>query len=44
MRNVVYDSPDSLQYKTDCLSNAFSKNNYNKDFVRRSTHSNKQWF
>ena len=42
MRRVqlVCDSPDSLQDKTDYLNNVFSKNNYNTDFVRRNTHSN----
>ena len=37
---LVYESPDSLQDKTDYLNNIFSKNNYNTDFVRRNTHSN----
>ena len=36
---LVCHSPDSLQDETDYL-NVFSKNNYNKDFVRRNTHSN----
>ena len=42
MRRVqlVCDSPDSLQDKTDYLNNVFSKNNYNTDFVGRNTHSN----
>ena len=30
---VCADSPDSLQDETDYLSNVFSKNNYNTDFV-----------
>ena len=38
------DLPDSLQDETECLNNALSKNNYNKDFVRWNTHSNKHWF
>ena len=37
---LVCDSPDSLQDKTDCLTNIFTKNNYNKDFIRRNTPSN----
>ena len=37
---IVCDSPDSLQDETDYLTNVFSKNNYNTDFVRRNTHSN----
>ena len=36
----VCDSPDCLQDETNYLNNVFSKNNYNKDFVRRNTHSN----
>ena len=31
---LVCDSPHSLQDETDYLSNIFSKNNYNTDFVR----------
>ena len=34
------DLPYSLQDETDYLSNVFSENNYNADFVRRNTHSN----
>ena len=30
----------SLQDETNYLNNVFSKNNFNKDFVRRDTHSN----
>ena len=37
---LVCNSPQSLQDDTDYLSNVFSKNNYNTDFVRRNTHSN----
>ena len=37
---LVCDSPDSLQDETDYLTNVFSKNNYNKNFVRWNTHSN----
>ena len=37
---LVCDSPDNLEDKTDYLNNVFSKNNYNTDFVRRNTHSN----
>ena len=37
---LVCDSPNSLQDKTDYLNNVFSKNNYNMDFVRWNTHSN----
>ena len=37
---LVCDSPDSLQDETDYLNNVFSENNYNKDFIRRNTHSN----
>ena len=37
---LVCDSPDCLQDETNYLNNVFSKNNYNKDFVRRNTHSN----
>ena len=37
---LVCDSPDSLQDKTDCLTNIFTKNNYNKDFIRRNTPRN----
>ena len=37
---LVCDSLDSLQDETDYLYNVFSKNNYNTNFVRRSTHSN----
>ena len=37
---LVCDSPDSLQDKTDCLTNTFTKNNYNKDLMRRNTPSN----
>ena len=36
---LVCASPDSLQDETDYLNNVFSKNNYNKDFVRRNTHN-----
>ena len=36
----VCDSPDCLQDETNYLNNVFSKNNYNKDFVSRNTHSN----
>ena len=36
----VCDSPDCLQDETNYLNNVFSKNNNNKDFVRRNTHSN----
>ena len=38
---LVCDSPDRPQNETDYLNNVFSKNNYNKDFVRRKTHSNR---
>ena len=38
-KQLVCDSPDSLQDETDYLNNVFSKNNYNTDFVRRNTHS-----
>ena len=38
-KQLVCDSPDSLQDETDYLNNIFSKNNYyNTDFVRRNTH------
>ena len=37
---LVCDSPDSLQDEPDYLNNAFSKINYNTDFVRRNAHSN----
>ena len=37
---LVRDSPDSQQDETDYLNNVFSKNNYNKNFVRWNTHSN----
>ena len=37
---LVCDSPDSLQDKTGCLTNIFTKNNYNKDFTTRNTPSN----
>ena len=37
---LVCNSPDSLQDKTDYLNDAFSENNYNTDFVRWNTHSN----
>ena len=37
---TVCDSLDSLQDETDYLSNVFSENNYNTDFVRRRTHNN----
>ena len=37
---LVCDSPDNLQDKTNYLNNIFSKNNYNTDFPRQNTHSN----
>ena len=37
---LVCNSPDSLQDKTDHLNNILRKNNYNADFVRRNPHSN----
>ena len=36
---LVSHSPDILQDETGLLNNVFSKNNYNRDFVRRNTHS-----
>ena len=33
-------SPDSKQDETNYLNNVFSNNNYQEDFVKRSTHSN----
>ena len=35
---LVCDSTDSLTDETNYLSNVFSKNNYNADFVRRNTY------
>ena len=35
---LVCDSPGSVQNETDYINNVFSKNNYNTDFVRRTTH------
>ena len=34
---LVCDSRDSLADKREYLDNVFSKNNYNRDFVRRNT-------
>ena len=35
---LVCDSRDSLADKREYLDNVFSKNNYNRDFVRRNTY------
>ena len=37
---LVCDSPNSLQDKTNYLHNIFSKIDYSTDFVRWNTHSN----
>lgn len=39
-RATSFNSPNSLQDKTDHLNNILRKHNYNADLVRWNTHSN----